>query len=234
MPDPTVTASEELQENAALGTITISLTTPATNPGIIIGVACPAGITVSSVTFNGSATGWVLCPNTAQTVDAVHIEEWKCVAPAPSTTANIVVTFSASTAYRVIVARAVQDADQTDLIGDSDSAQGTSATAATPTLAVPDAGSLLLDFMVLEDPEVPDSHAAQTDDEEGTWEDDIFHYAASHKTASADTTMSWTFGSDTWAIAAVVVKPAAGGGGGASDGLPKAGPFSQPLVGGLL
>lgn len=79
---------------------------------------------VSSVTFNGSGTGFSMIPGLTDTSDRVRTEIWVLVNPT-NTTANIVVTWTGSCQTVAAGAISLNGVDQSSPVHVSDTSQGT-------------------------------------------------------------------------------------------------------------
>ena len=118
----------------ATGTsFTITITTPATNPVILVGVALDsATATVSSITSNKTSTSISEVKNVRNGTSFACI--WVVVAPQVSVSTILTINLSASVAYQG-AAETFSGADQTtpSPVGDSTSATGTAITTLTVT-----------------------------------------------------------------------------------------------------
>ena len=182
--------------------ITFSYTTGSgSNRLLMVGVSWSStSVTVSTVTFNSVALSSV--GTSYYSGQARRVQIWRLLAPAASTTANVVVTFSGAV-YGVAGAVDFAGVDQCTPLGTALGATGNTGTATVSPTSV--AGDLVFDTVAAGTAlTVNGSQAPQWNIGDGT---NIYGGASTKTATGTTTTMSWTLTSGYWATYAVAIKP---------------------------
>ena len=200
---PTVDSTHTTSTANNTSSISFSHTTGSGNNRLLlVGISfynATTARTVSSVTFGGTALTSV---GTIYNGNTRRVAIYRLTAPAASTTANVVVTFSGAV-YAVAGAVSFAGVDQCTPLGTFLGATGNTATATVSPVTV--AGDLVFDTVAAGSALTVDgTQAQQWNTADGT----TIYGGASTKTATTSPTpMSWTLGaSGLWAIGAVAVK----------------------------
>ena len=192
-------------------TVTIAHTVSGTNTYILVGCGFNTGgaTTISSVTWNTSENLTQI--GTRPRTGTIATDLWGLVAPT-ATTANIVVTKSASGVDSVCKVVSFNGVDQSTPIGTSNQGTGT---AAAPSIAVTSsAGELVVDVLGWRTNATPTATPDGSQTAIGTQQSCVTstncRVHMSYETAAgASTTMSWTETLDQSAQVGVPLKPAA-------------------------
>jgi len=185
---------------------TIAYTMPAgTNQVVFVGVGQRTGATprTFTVTFGGQA---MIAATTSQYTDPIGGQLFYLVNP-PSGVSNVVVDWSAAPLADGIVVFACNGVDTVSPIRSTNQATGAST---TPSVTVPtvNAGDVVVDYVVSEDPANPVEGANQTVIIVGNGVTEIGG-GASWQAGSDGGVMSWTIANQQWSAHAAALKPAA-------------------------
>lgn len=188
---------------ASVSSVTISGFTVASGSDriLIVGVGHRANtISVSGITWNTSES-FTLISGSNATNSLSDVWLYKLLAPT-ETTADVVVSFSASATFANAGVMYITGVDQTTPHGTAAIGAGESGTTATATVTTA-AGELVVDVVFVGATAVTVG-ANQT----SRWEIDSTRSAGGSTQDGADGgVMTWTLASDDWAIAAVPLKP---------------------------